>query len=624
MEFSELNLNSDLARGIAEAGYLTCMPVQEQVLGRAFGGQDLYVQSQTGTGKTAAFLIVIFERLLTEPNLAGKKALIIAPTRELAVQIEEEAKMLAKYLPFKIGSFYGGVGYGDQQRLLRDNVQILVGTPGRVLDLNGSGQMNLMDIAFLVLDEADRMFDMGFYPDLRKLIRVVPPADRRQTMLFSATLNAWVKNLAWEYTKSPYEIEIEPETVTVEDVEQYLYHVTSENKMKLLMGILGREQPESAIIFCNTKRYAEIVAKRLRVNGYECEYIMGDLPQSRRLRIIEDLKAGKNRFLVATDVAARGLDIEGLAMVVNYDLPVESENYVHRIGRTARAGKTGKAITLASEQDVYELPAIERFIGKKIPSQIADEGLYAEDKSEGMRIRTEFAGGRDDRDGGGRRDRRGGSGTGRGERRDGRAAGRPGKSRSGERPAEKRSGGLAGGLAGGRKRGPEAGRKRDERRTAGPALGSGRQGGDDLSRMSFDERMAHYRQKYSGAAKSPESPALLSARPAARSEVSGGTASAGAAPHKSGPRRKRSGEQPGKAAAENARGPDRRQDGRPGRKHRNCGSDRAAPGSTGNNAARQNAKASRAGRPKGGQKDVAAPKKGILSRIMGLFKKKPE
>ncbi|MDR0708555.1 MAG: DEAD/DEAH box helicase, partial [Spirochaetaceae bacterium] len=239
MEFSELNLNSDLARGIAEAGYLTCMPVQEQVLGRAFGGQDLYVQSQTGTGKTAAFLIVIFERLLTESNLAGKKALIIAPTRELAVQIEEEAKMLAKYLPFKIGSFYGGVGYGDQQRLLRDNVQILVGTPGRVLDLNGSGQMNLMDIAFLVLDEADRMFDMGFYPDLRKLIRVVPPADRRQTMLFSATLNAWVKNLAWEYTKSPYEIEIEPETVTVEDVEQYLYHVTSENKMKLLMGILG-------------------------------------------------------------------------------------------------------------------------------------------------------------------------------------------------------------------------------------------------------------------------------------------------------------------------------------------------------------------------------------------------
>ena len=282
MEFKELNLHQDLQRGIAEAEYITCMPVQEQVLRHAFSGQDLYVQSQTGTGKTAAFLIVIFQRLLTEDALAGKKALIMAPTRELAVQIEEEAKMLSKYLPFKTGSFYGGVGYTQQQQLLRDNVQILVGTPGRVLDLNQSGKMNLMEIAFLVLDEADRMFDMGFYPDLRKLIKVVPPADRRQTMLFSATLNAWVKNLAWEYTKSPFEIEIEPETVTVEEIEQVLYHVPSDDKMQLLLGILRREQPESAIIFCNTKRYTEIVARRLQMNGYNCEFIIGDLPQTRR------------------------------------------------------------------------------------------------------------------------------------------------------------------------------------------------------------------------------------------------------------------------------------------------------------------------------------------------------
>ncbi|MDR2053299.1 MAG: DEAD/DEAH box helicase [Treponema sp.] len=608
MEFSELNLNSDLARGIAEAGYVTCMPVQEQVLGHAFGGQDLYVQSQTGTGKTAAFLIVIFERLLTEPNLAGKKALIIAPTRELAVQIEEEARMLAKYLPFKIGSFYGGVGYGDQQRLLRDNVQILVGTPGRVLDLNGSGQMNLMDIAFLVLDEADRMFDMGFYPDLRKLIRVVPSVDRRQTMLFSATLNAWVKNLAWEYTKSPYEIEIEPETVTVEEIEQYLYHVTSENKMKVLLGILRKEQPESAIVFCNTKRYAEIVAKRLRINGYECEYIMGDLPQSRRLRIIEDLKAGKNRFLVATDVAARGLDIEGLAMVINYDLPVESENYVHRIGRTARAGKTGKAVTLASEQDVYELPAIERFIGKKIPSQIADEGLYAEDKSEGMRIRTEFAGGRDAYDGGSRRDRRGGFGTDRGEKR----GDRPGKPRARERPAEAKSGG--------RKRGPDEGRKRDEHRTGRPApsRAGDRQGGEDLSRLSFDERMAHYRKKYSSAGKPPET------------AVNGGAGAAagGAASRGGDARRRRGGEgrRPGTPAAGNGRGQVRRQgqreDGRQDRKRRDRGPDRIAAGNAGNNAARQNA--GTGAQKGGGQKEAAAPKKGILNRIMGLFRKKAD
>jgi ATP-dependent RNA helicase RhlB len=239
------------------------------VLEHAFGGQDLYVQSQTGTGKTAAFLVVIFQRLLTEDMLAGKKAIIMAPTRELAVQIEEEAKLIGKYLPFKIGSFYGGVGYTQQTAMLKDNVQIMVGTPGRVLDLNQSGQMNLMDIAFLILDEADRMFDMGFYPDLRKLIRRVPPADRRQTLLFSATLNAWVKNLAWEYTRNPFEIAIEPETVTVEEVEQVLYHVSSNDKMKLLLGILKNENPESAVIFCNTKRYAEIVAKLLRLNGFD-------------------------------------------------------------------------------------------------------------------------------------------------------------------------------------------------------------------------------------------------------------------------------------------------------------------------------------------------------------------
>ena len=387
MNFSELNLHPDLQKGLVEADYITCMPVQEQVLAHAFSGQDLYVQSQTGTGKTAAFLVVIFQRLLTEDMLHGKKAIIMVPTRELAVQVEEEAKLIGKYLNFKTGSFYGGVGYAQQTALLRDNVQILVGTPGRVLDLNQSGQMNLMEIAFLVLDEADRMFDMGFYPDLRKLIRAVPPVDRRQTMLFSATLNAWVKNLAWEYTRTPFEIAIEPETVTVDEVDQILYHVSSVDKMKLLLGILKREDPESVLVFCNTKRYAEITAKKLRLNGYECEYIMGDLPQVKRLKIIDDIKAGKLRLLVATDVAARGLDIEGLAMVVNYDVPNEPENYVHRIGRTARAGKSGKAITLACEEYVYALEAIEQYIGKKIPVTFADTESYAEDCTEGMVFR---------------------------------------------------------------------------------------------------------------------------------------------------------------------------------------------------------------------------------------------
>ncbi|MDR3303473.1 MAG: DEAD/DEAH box helicase [Treponema sp.] len=503
MEFTELNLHPDLQRGIIEADYVTCTPVQEQVLVSAFGGQDLYVQSQTGTGKTAAYLIVIFQRLLNEPVLHGKKALIMAPTRELAVQIEEEAKVLSQYLPFKTGSFYGGVGYGSQQKLLRDNVQILVGTPGRVLDLNQSGQMNLMDIAFLVLDEADRMFDMGFYPDLRKLIKVVPPVDHRQTMLFSATLNAWVKNLAWEYTKTPFEIEIEPDTVTVDEAEQMLYHVPSDDKMKLLMGIMRQEQPESAIIFCNTKRYAEVVAKRLRINGFECEFLIGDLPQVRRSKIIDEVKAGKVRYLVATDVAARGLDVQGLSLVVNYDIPSEVENYVHRIGRTARAGKTGKAITLASEQDVYLLPAIERYIGKPIPSEVVGAERYGEDQSAGLHVRSDFYAERsshDAREHGRRSEDRSRSAKERGAPEGERRVPDKRPPEEASRSAERRIAEKA------RRTNPRNGP--DRRETTGKA---GRRAhttdvsaaapvvealAPELTQLSFNERMAYYRQKY--------------------------------------------------------------------------------------------------------------------------------
>ena len=472
MEFSELQLHPDLQRGISDMGYASCMPVQEQVFGCAFNGRDLYVQSQTGTGKTAAYLVVIFQRLLTESILRGKKAIIMVPTRELAVQVEEEAKGVGKYLPYKSGSFYGGVGYSQQYQLLKDNVSILVGTPGRVLDLNKSGRMNLMDIAFLVLDEADRMFDMGFYPDLRKLIRIVPPADRRQTMLFSATLNTWVKNLAWEYTKNPKEIEIEPETVTVDEVDQALYHVHSEDKMKLLLGIIKKEQPDSAIIFCNTKRYTEIVAKRLRINGIECDFIIGDLPQVKRLKIIDDIKSGRTRFLVATDVAARGLDIEDLALVINFDLPVESENYVHRIGRTARAGKTGKAFTLASEQDVYELPDIEKYIGKKIPSLIAGESLFGEDKSEGIHIRTDFY------------DDRGSS------EKNVRSSRKPGRSKPVHgTPVRSAQGRNKSGKQG------NPGKQQNPGQTKTAATGRS-DSSPGLAAMSFEERMSYYKKKY--------------------------------------------------------------------------------------------------------------------------------
>ena len=368
---------------------MDCTPVQEQVLKSSLEGRDLYVQSQTGTGKTAAYLTSVIQELLTRGESAGKKALVMVPTRELAVQVQEEAQKLAKFTSLKCASFYGGVGYDKQVASLKKGVDIIIGTPGRVIDLNHGNQMDLSSVAFLVIDEADRMFDMGFYPDLRTLIKVLPSSEQRQTMLFSATLNSYVKNLAWEYTRNPAEITIAAENITVDEIAQELFHVSSDDKMKLLLGIISHEKPESLIVFCNTKKSCEIVAKRLKMNGFESEFIIGDLPQKKRLTIMDKFKAGAIKCLVATDVAARGIDVNDLAMVINYDLPNEAENYVHRIGRTARAGKSGKAFTFCSEQDVYSLPPIERYIEKSIPSCVADESMFAEDKSAGVYIKLD-------------------------------------------------------------------------------------------------------------------------------------------------------------------------------------------------------------------------------------------
>lgn len=389
MEFTEFSLHENLLNGISKAGYVTCTPVQEQVLKGSLEGVDLYVQSQTGTGKTAAYLISIIQQLLTRSDVEGKKALIMVPTRELAVQVEQEAITLCTGTGLKVASFYGGVGYTKQTDSLKKNVSILVGTPGRVIDLQESGTMDLSEVAFLVVDEADRMFDMGFYPDLRTLIKVLPKTEDRQTMLFSATLNSYVKNLAWEYTRDAKEITIEADNITVNEIDQVLLHVGSDSKLKLLLGILKNEKPESVLIFCNTKKMCEIVSKRLKINGIESEFIIGDLPQSKRLQVLEEFKKGKLTCLVATDVAARGIDVNDLSMVINYDLPNEAENYVHRIGRTARAGKTGKAYTFCSEQDVYNLVPIERYIEMSIPSSMAFEDMMADDASAGMYIKTD-------------------------------------------------------------------------------------------------------------------------------------------------------------------------------------------------------------------------------------------
>lgn len=515
MKFTELQLHESLLKGIESAGYVECTPVQEQVLQAALDGADLYVQSQTGTGKTAAFLISIIQQMLARSEVAGKKALIMVPTRELAVQVEEEARTLISGTSLKTGSFYGGVGYNKQTAMLKGNVDIIIGTPGRVIDLQESGTMDLSQVAFLVVDEADRMFDMGFYPDLRKLIKVLPKTAERQTMLFSATLNTYVKNLAWEYTEDPVEITIESKQITVEEIDQQLLHVSSDAKMKLLLGILQSEKPESVIIFCNTKRSCEVVAKRLQLNGLESEFIIGDLPQSKRLQVLDSFKSGSLKCLVATDVAARGIDVDDLAMVVNYDLPNESENYVHRIGRTARAGKSGKAYTFCSEQDVYNLVPIERYLGHSIPSAVAFDDMMAEDKSADVYIRTGDYGedgeeGRRDRGGRGNSDRRGSrGGKDRGNR--GRnTSQRNGKSHSGEEGQSRKNHSKGDyqkdkkynkdGEFSGKRDNYQKKKYYDKASAASEKSFSRQEGnqlkGEDLSGLSFDQRMKVYKEKY--------------------------------------------------------------------------------------------------------------------------------
>ncbi len=386
MKFTEFNFNDQLSKGIENAGFKECTPVQEETFKFLFENRDIYAQSQTGTGKTGAFIISAFHLMAEHDDFKGRKTLVIAPTRELAVQIEKEAELLGAGLDFKIGSFYGGVGYNSQEKKLKEGCDLIIGTPGRLIDFGKSGKINYSEFGICIIDEADRLFDMGFLPDLRMILKKMPPREERRTMLFSATLSSKVGNLAWEHLNNPGEIVIEPESITVDAITQELYHVGTDEKMSLLLGLFAKEKPDTAVVFTNTKHTAYEVAKRLEHNGYSAKCLMGDLPQKKRLRIVDDAKAGRIKFLVATDVAARGLHIDDLSIVINYDIPGDCENYVHRIGRTARAGKSGKAISLACEKYVYGLTAVEKYIDSKIPVAWATDELFVKDKSEGMRF----------------------------------------------------------------------------------------------------------------------------------------------------------------------------------------------------------------------------------------------
>ncbi len=379
MHFNELNLNPELFRGIKERGYTELTPVQEQTLSQTLRGKDAAVQSQTGTGKTAAFLITIFETLLRGGSRRRTKALIIVPTRELAVQIEGEARLLGRHLQFSVNSIFGGVGYANQLAALRKGADIVIGTPGRLIDLSEKGHLKLKEIGLLVIDEADRLFDMGFLPDIKRLLREMVPRTARQSMLFSATLNRISRRIAAEHLNDPAFIELTPEQLTVDTITQKLYRVKSHIKPNLLLGILQKQKPRNALIFTNMRHSAARLAKKLELNGFRCRHLSGDLPQSQRLRIIDDFMAGKFSYLVATDVAARGLHIDDLEMVINYDLPQDIENYVHRVGRTARAGNTGQAVSFACEKFGKHLEAIESFIGMSITVETPGNDLFATD-----------------------------------------------------------------------------------------------------------------------------------------------------------------------------------------------------------------------------------------------------
>ncbi|HEX9079189.1 MAG TPA: DEAD/DEAH box helicase [Desulfuromonadaceae bacterium] len=383
MKFDELKLPEQLRRGIAEAGFTDCTPIQERTLPLTLSGTDVAGQAQTGTGKTAAFLVTLFTRLLAAPERKGThpRALVLAPTRELVVQIEQDAQLLGKYCGFSIQAIYGGVDYMKQRDALREGADVIIGTPGRLIDYLKQKVYSLKEIEMLVIDEADRMFDMGFIADLRFILRRLPPFDKRQNLMFSATLNQRVMELAYEFMNLPEKVSVTPEKMTAERVEQVLYHCSRKEKFPLLLGLLRREGMERTMVFVNTKREAEFLHDRLNANGFPCRVISGDVEQRKRMRILADFKEGRLPILIATDVASRGLHIEGVTHVINYDLPQDCEDYVHRIGRTARAGAEGKAISLADEDGAFFLEAIEEYIKHKIPTEWAEDDLFVHDYS---------------------------------------------------------------------------------------------------------------------------------------------------------------------------------------------------------------------------------------------------
>ncbi len=379
--FHDLDLDDRLMHGIADQGFQYCSPIQAGSLPQTLQGHDVIGKAQTGTGKTAAFLITIINDLLNNPieeeRFSGEpRALIIAPTRELVVQIGEDAKGLCKHTGLKVATLIGGMDYQKQLHQLQNHlVDIVVASPGRLLDFQSRRDLFLDHVELLVIDEADRMLDMGFIPQVRRIVRSTPRRESRQTLLFSATFTSEVLSLSEQWTFEPITIEIEPESVATDTVDQRVYIVSTEDKYKLLHNILKQPEVESAIIFANRRDQTRKLHERLQRAGIKCGMLSGEVAQNKRSKTLQDFKDGKLKVLVATDVAGRGIHVKGISHVINYTLPEDPEDYVHRIGRTGRAGATGTSISFACEDDAFLLPTIEELLGDKLPCTQPPEGL---------------------------------------------------------------------------------------------------------------------------------------------------------------------------------------------------------------------------------------------------------
>jgi ATP-dependent RNA helicase RhlB len=379
IRFSNLELSESILHGLKDAGFELCTPIQRRALPITLRGKDMAGQAQTGTGKTATFLLATFQHLIndTSESIKNPRAIILAPTRELAIQIHKDALQLGKHLNIKMALIYGGTDYEKQLNSLKANVDIIIGTPGRIIDFYRQNAFTLDNIKVTVMDEADRMFDLGFIKDIRFLLRRMPPPDQRLNMLFSATLSYKVTELAYEHMNNPVLIRIESEQVTSAAIQQSAFCPSNEQKIPLLLGILHRDQPQRSIVFVNTKRVAERLNDYLNANDYKTAALSGDVAQDKRQRLLADFQENRITLLIATDVAARGLHIADVSHVFNYDLPQDVEDYVHRIGRTARFGANGVAVSFVCEEYAYSMPDIEQYIDQKIPIQSITADLLA-------------------------------------------------------------------------------------------------------------------------------------------------------------------------------------------------------------------------------------------------------